>query len=63
MTIIEDGTTKQDTWTDSCLGNRAGTFGGNRSGVDSLFRLQFPDYNTLIQNIGGTFLNPLAKDD
>lgn len=42
--IVENGDLKQNSWTASCTG---GTFGGNISLTNSLFRAQFPDYNQM----------------
>ena len=55
MKITVNGQTKSDLWSDSCFGTKSGTFGGNRSSVNTLFQLQFPDYNQLVQNMGGRF--------
>lgn len=48
--IIENGDTMQRTWTTSC-GSRTGSFAGNRSTIESLFRDQIPDYRKTVATV------------
>jgi hypothetical protein len=55
MNITKNNELVSSLWTDACTGIRSGTFGGNLSSVNTLFTLQVPGFNQLLNQMGGTF--------
>jgi len=48
--VVADNSVKLDTWNASC-NPKNGSFAGNTSQVQQLFKLQIPDYNQIMNNV------------